>query len=185
MAWIKVLEKNEADPMLKEIYTYIERRRGKLSNIMKVQSLDPRSIETHMEFYLSVMFSKKGLSRVEREMIGVVVSRINGCEYGVRHHSEALFHYWKDRELVELFAEDIESVELPDRVKAMLAYVIKLTLTPAEVSEEDVDLLRGQGLSDKEILNLNLTASYFNFVNRVALGLGVEFSEEEARGYKY
>jgi uncharacterized peroxidase-related enzyme len=185
MAWIKVLEKNEADPMLKEIYTYIERRRGKLSNIMKVQSLDPRSIETHMEFYLSIMFSKKGLSRVEREMVGVVVSRINGCEYSVRHHSEALFHYWKDRELVELFAEDIENVELPERIQAMLSYVIKLTLAPGEVTEEDVDLLRGQGFSDKEILNLNLTTSYFNFVNRVAQGLGVEFTEEETKGYKY
>jgi uncharacterized peroxidase-related enzyme len=185
MAWIKVLEKKEADPMLSEIYTYIERRRGKLSNIMKVQSLDPRSIETHMEFYLSVMFSKKGLSRVEREMVGVVVSRINGCEYGVRHHAEALFHYWKDRELVELFAEDVDNVELPEKVKAMLSYVVKLTLAPAEVTEEDIDLLRGQGLSDKEILNLNLTASYFNFANRVAQGLGVEFTEEEAKGYKY
>jgi uncharacterized peroxidase-related enzyme len=76
-------------------------------------------------------------------------------------------------------------VELPERVKAMLNYVIKLTLTPAEAAEEDVDLLRGQGFSDKEILNVNLTTSYFNFVNRVALGLGVEFTEEEARGYKY
>jgi uncharacterized peroxidase-related enzyme len=97
MAWIKTVEKSQADPMLKEIYTYIERRRGKLSNLMKAQSLDPRSVETHMEFYLSIMFSKKGLSRVEREMIGVVVSKINGCDYGVRHHAEALLHYWKDR----------------------------------------------------------------------------------------
>lgn len=185
MAWIKVIEKNQANPMLKEIYTYIEKRRGKLPNIMKIQSLDPRSIETHMEFYLSIMFGKKGLSRVEREMIGVVVSAINDCEYCVRHHAEALLHYWKDRELVDLFVADINNVELPDRTMAMLAYVIKLTLEPSEVAEDDVNLLRRHDFSDKEILNINLITSYFSFVNRVAQGLGVEFTEDEVSGYKY
>ena len=81
MAWIKVIEKNQAGVMLKEIYSYSEKRRGKVANIMKIQSLDPRSIETHMEFYLSIMFSKIGPSRVEREMIAVVVSRLNRCLY--------------------------------------------------------------------------------------------------------
>jgi len=41
------------------------------------------------------------------------------------------------------------------------------------------------GLTDEEILSVNLVTSYFNFVNRIALGLGVEFSEEEIKGYKY
>ncbi len=185
MAWIKMIEKNQADPMLKEIYTYIEKRRGKLSNITKIQSLDPRSIETHMEFYLSIMFSKKGLSRVEREMIGVVVSVINDCKYCVRHHAEALLHYWKDQELVDLFVADINNVELPENAMAMLTYVIKLTLTPSGVAENDINLLRKHDFSDKEILNINLITSYFNFINRVALGLGVEFTEDEASGYKY
>jgi alkylhydroperoxidase family enzyme len=50
---------------------------------------------------------------------------------------------------------------------------------------EDVERLRRTGFSDEEILSINLITSYFNFVNRVAEGLGVEFSEEEVQGYNY
>jgi len=45
--------------------------------------------------------------------------------------------------------------------------------------------LRQAGFSDEDILSINLIVSYFNFVNRIALGLGVEFSEAEVRGYNY
>jgi alkylhydroperoxidase family enzyme len=64
-------------------------------------------------------------------------------------------------------------------------YAVKLTKTPHKVGEEDVEELRRAGLTDQEILNTALAASYFNFVNRMVLGLGVELTEEELRGYKY
>ena len=53
------------------------------------------------------------------------------------------------------------------------------------MSEEDIVALREKGLSDSEILSVNLIASYFNFVNRIALGLGVEFTPDEVGGYEY
>jgi len=52
------------------------------------------------------------------------------------------------------------------------------------MKREDIDALRDAGYSDVDILNINLIMSYFNFVNRIALGLGVEYSSEEVRGYK-
>jgi alkylhydroperoxidase family enzyme len=51
--------------------------------------------------------------------------------------------------------------------------------------QADLDGLRKQGLTDADILRLNLVVSYFNFVNRIALGLGVEFTLEEITGHKY
>ena len=56
----------------------------------------------------------------------------------------------------------------------MLSYTRELTLNPAFVSDKDVDALRVAGFSDRAILEINLAASYMNFVNRVAQGLGVE-----------
>jgi len=53
------------------------------------------------------------------------------------------------------------------------------------MNESDVVILRNNGLTDEEILNVVLIINYFNFVNRVANGLGVDFSEEEMQGYKY
>ena len=59
----------------------------------------------------------------------------------------------------------------------------KLTTAPGAMTESDLGELRAVGLSDKDILDLTLVTSYFNFVNRIALGLGVTFSAEEMSGY--
>lgn len=56
----------------------------------------------------------------------------------------------------------------------MLAYARKLTLTPAEVTEKDVDQLRRVGFKDPDIHDIAAVAAYYNFVNRIASGLGVE-----------
>jgi len=55
----------------------------------------------------------------------------------------------------------------------MLDYVAKLTLQPATICEEDIDALRLHGFDDVAILQINLIASWFNYINRVADGLGV------------
>ncbi len=55
----------------------------------------------------------------------------------------------------------------------MLDYAAKLTLTPADMGREDVESLRSHGFDDQAILQINLIASYFNYINRVADGLGV------------
>ncbi|MBL8081907.1 MAG: hypothetical protein JNN26_04785 [Candidatus Obscuribacter sp.] len=55
----------------------------------------------------------------------------------------------------------------------MLDYVAKLTRTPWLMQEEDIDLLRENGFDDTAVLQVNLIASYFNYINRVADGLGV------------
>jgi alkylhydroperoxidase family enzyme len=56
-------------------------------------------------------------------------------------------------------------------------YVLKLTLTPWEMTEQDVGLLRDAGLDDSEILDVCQVASYYAFVNRIAQGLGVELED--------
>lgn len=53
------------------------------------------------------------------------------------------------------------------------------------MTEKHVAAMREQGLSDEEILNVNMITAYLNFMNRVAEGLGVEFSAEEVAGYRY
>lgn len=55
----------------------------------------------------------------------------------------------------------------------MLDYVEKLTLRPVSIVRDDIENLRGHGFDDKAILQINLIASWFNYINRVADGLGV------------
>ncbi|MFP3985249.1 MAG: peroxidase-related enzyme [Candidatus Bathyarchaeia archaeon] len=184
MAWIKVIDETQASGLLKEIYEELERKRGKVANIMKVHSLNPHAMKRHMELYITLMFGKSGLTRDERELIAVTVSALNNCEYCLKHHGHALNNYWKDEKRIEKLLQGFRSVDLPEKTLKMLEYSAKLTRTPDKVNRSDIEELRRSGFRDEDILNINLITSYFNFVNRIALGLGVHFTPEEVKGYK-
>ncbi|HED03604.1 MAG TPA: peroxidase [Candidatus Fraserbacteria bacterium] len=185
MPWIRVIDEDEAEGELQQIYQEIAGARGKVANIMKIHSLLPQTMKRHLELYLSILFGRTGLTRPQREMIAVVVSAQNRCAYCLNHHGQALNAYWKDDEKLANFQRDFRSIALGQAERAMLDYSAKLTRDPAGVGERDIQALHEAGFSDEQILSINLIASYFNFVNRVAEGLNVEFSEEEMRGYKY
>ena len=121
---------------------------------------------------------------MEREAIGVVVSATNECEYCVSHHTESLRHFIDDEDTLNrlMTADGLETLE--PRLSNIVRYSEKLTTAPGAMTESDLGELRAEGLSDKDILDLTMIVGYFNFVNRIAMGLGVEFSDEEMRGYR-
>lgn len=185
MSKIKVIQPEEAEGELKEIYNDIIESRGKIAEVHKIQSLNPASIIKHMELYMTIMFGKSPLRRVQREMLGVVVSKANNCEYCQIHHAEAVNHYWKDNARMEKFKIDYQSVELNNIDRLLCDYAWELTKTPSTETENNFfKPLRKLGLEDRAILDATLVVAYFNFVNRIVLGLGVSL-EENAGGYNY
>lgn len=66
---------------------------------------------------------------------------------------------------------------LPDRVRLLCRYALKLTVTPWEMTEADVAALREGGFTDRDIVDANQVVAYYNYVNRVAEGLGVELED--------
>ena len=78
-----------------------------------------------------------------------------------------------DEDLVAAIRSDYPTADLEPADRAMLDYVAKLTLTPARIQRTDVGNLRAHGFDDVGILQINLIASWFNYINRVADGLGV------------
>lgn len=185
MPFIKVINENEATGELKKVYGDISSARGKLSNIMKIHSLMPDTMIKHLELYLSIMFSKTNLTREEKEILAVVVSKNNNCDYCVNHHAEALNHYWKDSERLNNFISILDDPDFTNKFRLAVKHASQLTTNPSAVKKEDIDELKKSDWTDEDILVINLIISYFNFVNRIALGLGVEFSEDEIKGYKY
>ncbi len=183
MSWIDVIDAGEADGKLAEIYAALIKQRGKVSNILEVHSLNPEAMKNHLDLYMTLMFGKSGLSRLEREAIAVVVSANNDCEYCVNHHAEALGHFVDDDETLTMLtnADGLETLE--PRLSNIVRHAEKLTNAPAAMTESDLGELRAEGLSDRDILDLTLIVAYFNFVNRIALGLGVTYSEDEVGGY--
>ncbi len=186
MPFIDIIEPENATGSLKEIYNELTQSRGKLAMVHKIQSLNPESITAHMDLYMRVMFGKSPLKRAQREMMAVVVSVTNNCEYCQLHHAEALNHYWKNKEQVNQLRNDYTGLELSEIDLQLCRLAEKLTKTPAALDEKtDIQPLKKLGFSDRAILDATLVISYFNFVNRMVLGLGVETNEEEMKGYKY
>jgi uncharacterized peroxidase-related enzyme len=183
MSWIKEIGADDANGKLAATYADLIAKRGKVSNILKVHSLNPDALGRHLDLYMTLMFGDSGLSRAEREAIAVVVSASNECPYCVNHHAEALRRYVKDEESLEMLinADGLET--LHPRLSNIVRYAEKLTSAPAAMTESDLDELRAVDLSDHDILDLTLIVAYFNFVNRIALGLGVEYSKDEVGGY--
>jgi len=185
MTWIKCVDPKKAAGRTKQVYDRIQKERGHIANIFLAQSLDPDVLESHLDLYVTLMIEPGPLSREEREMVAVIVSAANRSAYGAVHHSEALETVEKDSEALYKLVKEFATKHESPRHKALLAYAAKLTLDPKEITEDDIKDLRDVGFSDEEILRANLIASYFNFSNRIALGLGVELEEGKARTYKY
>lgn len=185
MAWIDVIDADDATGELQEVYEHIADTRGKLSNVLKVHSQNPAALKDHLDLYGTLLFGQSPVSRAEREAIAVVVSAANACDYCVHHHAEALKSYWETPR-VEQLADDYTALEdLDDRLRTACDVAVKLTLSPDAMAEEDVTALKEAGWSERAVLDVILVTSYFNFVNRITNGLGVESTEEEVRGYHY
>ncbi len=185
MAFIRVIGEDEAEGPLFQIYDEIQRSRGRLSNILRIQSLNPKALKAHLQLYMATVFGKGGLSRRERELIAVVVSAANNCEYCYVHHGEALNKYVKDEAFVKALQKDYTSVELPARERALADFAIGLTKQPESGRKQGVEALRAAGLSDEEILQATEVVAYFNYVNRLASGLGVDLEDQASRDYDY
>jgi len=186
MANIQVISYEQSTGKLKDIYEDLIAKRGKLAEVHKIQSLHPDSIIAHMELYMTIMFSQSPLSRAQREMIAVVVSSANGCEYCMQHHGAALNNYWKDGERVEGLKKNYENADLNATEILLCQYAIELTLHPDDFENKSrIDSLRQAGFDDRAILDATLVIAYFNFVNRIVSALDVELEENAGDGYKY
>jgi len=92
----------------------------------------------------------------------------------VLHHCEALRRNGIDADLAWQIAADFATSQISSTDKLMLEYARQLTLSPYSIQESNIVALREAGFTDEQILLINLTVSYFNFVNRLATGLGVK-----------
>lgn len=186
MPYINIIDQHEAEGRLKEIYDDLIASRGKLAEVHKIQSLNPESIKLHMDFYMHLLYGKSPLKRDQREMLAVLVSVANQCKYCTRHHAEALNHYWRDETKLEQFILDYTSVGLGDTDLALCNYAKDLTLEPTSIEEQNqIKALKENGLDDRAILDTAMVINYFNFVNRMVLGLGVHLENDQGKGYQY
>ena len=185
MPYIETIDYADAEGELKSIYDNLLETRGKLADVHMIQSLNPKSIVNHMDLYMTLMFGKSPLKRVQREMMAVIVSSANNCDYCILHHAEAVNHYWKDETKLNLLKNDFEKIEFSEIDLELCRFAKLLTIQPNHDNQDSIAKLKALGLTDRAILDGTMVVAYFNFVNRIVLGLGLDVNEEEIAGYEY
>lgn len=174
MSYINVISEDTATPDLRKLYERYKAPWGGVDNILKIHGLLPDTLPPHVDLYRTLMFGKGPLTRQQREMIAVVVSKTNRCSYCVHHHGDSLYRLTKNKPLVNQLKSDYRHARLDKRVKTMLDFATQLTVKPDADFSRVVSMLVQVGFSDSEILHITLIVAYFNFVNRIANGLGVD-----------
>jgi len=179
MAYIETISEADATGELARWYRRAGNPDGTVDNVMRIHSLNVETLRTHFEMYTATMHRPSPLSRAEREMVAVAISRLNGCDYCLAHHRAGLERLLPKRPgLAEALAGG-ETGDLGPREAALVAFATALTVSPGRMSEADVAELRTGGLDDRAILDLAQVVGYFNYVNRIVTGLGVELGDNE------
>jgi uncharacterized peroxidase-related enzyme len=111
------------------------------------------------------------LSKLEREMVAVVVSAANRCYYCLVAHGQAVRRLSGDAELGEMMAMNYRVAKLDARQRAMLDFAWKLTTAPHDVDEADRAALGRAGFDAEDIFDLAETVGFFNMSNRMAYAL--------------
>lgn len=178
MAWIHTIPYAKADHNLRRIYDRIRGPEQTIDNVLTIHSLRPHTLEGHMTLYKSVLHNNNNtLPKWYLEAIGVYVSLLNNCEYCVLHHTEGLRILLKDDEqcnsIIHALKNDSLSSVFELKFLSGMNYAKKLTKAADAISEQEVMALKNTGLTDGQILEINQVSSYFNYVNRTVLGLGV------------
>lgn len=170
-----------ADPLPERTAKYFaicEEKLGMVPNVLRAYAFDPAKLDAFTAMYNDLMLGESGLTKLEREMIAVVVSSVNRCWYCLVAHGAAVRALSGDPELGERMAFNWRTARLDDRTRAMLAFAEKLTLSSATVEEADRQALRDVGFSDRDIWDIASVAGFFNMTNRVASATGMEPNPE-------
>ena len=145
-----------------------EEKLGMVPNVLQAHAFDVEKLDAFSGLYNSLMLDPSGLSKLEREMIAVVVSSVNRCFYCLTAHGAAIRALSKDPILGEMIVMNYRSAPLDPRQRAMLDFAEKITKNSSEIEEVDRQTLRDVGFSDRDIWDIANVAGFFNMTNRVA-----------------
>ena len=186
-AWIRMLGDAEATRGLAAAFERVRAPAGTVDNVMRVHSLRPSTMIGHHALYMSVLHDEANvLPGWFLETVASYTSMLNRCPYSLTNHWSNASHLIADGARAAGILEALEA-DAPERAfagkeLAMLRYARKLTLSPGEMVEADVQAMKDAGAQDGEILEVNQVCGYFNYVNRLLNGLGVTL-EGDVIGY--
>jgi uncharacterized peroxidase-related enzyme len=163
---------------IRAIFDRCVEKLGFVPNVLRAYTLRPDKFELFRTYNNALMLGESGLSRLEREMIAVVVSCANHCHYCLIAHGAAVRQLSGDAMLGDQLVTNYRAARLDARTRTMLDFAWKLTVSPEAIEEADRTALRKAGLSDEDIFDLAEVTGFYNMTNRVASAVEMRPNEE-------
>jgi len=168
---VTALDLAMAEPLSERTQAFFAKCQEKLGlvpNVLLAYAFDERKLEAFSAFYNDLMLGESELSKLDREIIAVVVSSINHCHYCLTAHGAAVRQLSGDPGFGEAIAQNWRAAGLDDQRAAMLDFVVQLTERPDTIVEADRQALRDAGYSNRGIFDIAAVAAFFAMSNRVA-----------------
>jgi len=169
------------DPLPEATQKYFDicvEKLGMVPNVLKANAFDVAKLNAFTGMYNDLMLADSGLSKLEREMIAVVVSSINKCFYCLVAHGAAVRQLSGDPKLGEMLVMNYRVAPLDARQRAMLNFAEKMTIESHRIEEKDRQSLREVGFNDRDIWDIANVAGFFNMSNRVASATAMTPNDE-------
>jgi uncharacterized peroxidase-related enzyme len=175
---LRIPPRSRLAPDLRKYFDVCDEKIGFVPNVLAAYSFDEAKLRAFIGMYNDLMLADSTLSKLEREMIAVVVSAANRCYYCLTAHGQAVREMSGDPALGELLVMNWRAAKVTKKQRAMLEFAHRLTVTPAETGEAERRALRRAGFNDRAIWDLCAVIGFFNMTNRLATGTDMMPNEE-------
>jgi uncharacterized peroxidase-related enzyme len=168
------------DPLPEATQKYFDvcqEKLGMIPNVLQTYAFDIDKLNSFTAMYNDLMLGASNLSKLEREMIAVVVSSVNKCYYCLTAHGAAVRQLSGNPILGEQMVMNWRVADLDARQTAMLEFSENLTVASAKTTEADRQALRDVGFTDRDIFDIASVAAFFNMTNRVASATNMKPNE--------
>ena len=175
---IPKVSREDLAPDLKKYFDVCDEKLGMVPNVLQSYAFSEDKLRGFMGMYNELMLGESGLTKLEREMIAVVVSSFNHCYYCLVAHGAAVRELSGTPELGEQLIMNYRVADLPHKQMAMLDFAYQITAHPDAIVEADRQTLRDAGWSDHDIWDIAATAGFFNMSNRMASAIDMQPNPE-------
>lgn len=149
---------------------------GSEATLLDVFKKFPATAHPLLEYHEALMRGPSPLEVAERELIAAYVSGLNACQYCHGVHSATAGHFGVPESLLRELLENPEGAPIDARMRPLLAFVKKLTLTPSRMDQEDAEQVFAAGWSEQALHDATSVCALFNFMNRLVEGIGIQAS---------
>ncbi len=164
------------DPLPDETARFFEicqEKLGLVPNVLRAYAHNIEKLNAFSGMYNDLMLGESGLSKLEREMIAVVVSAVNRCFYCLVAHGATVRQLSGKPELGEALVMNYRVADVAPKQRAMLDFAVKMTEASATIEEPDRQVLRDHGFTDADIWDIAAVAGFFNMSNRMASAIAM------------